>query len=134
MHGGDLMSDECASELFYERLLLAVGAASVSINVPGQDLKGVVKLDDFEDAREIISLASPSKTAVVVGGGVVSAEMVEGLVCRGVKVHYFLRGDRYWVNVLDAPESQIIEARLAHDGVVLHYRTEIAEILGKNGK
>ncbi len=120
--------------LKYDRLLLATGAASVSLNVPGENLKGVVKLDDFEDARQILSFASPSKAAVVVGGGVVSAEMVEGLVCRGVKVHYFLRGDRYWVNVLDEPESQIIENCLAHDGVELHYRTEIAEILGKQEK
>ncbi len=120
--------------LEYDRLLLVVGAASVLLHVPGEDLKGVVKLDDFADAHEILSLASPGKTAVVVGGGVVALELVEGLLCRGVKVHYLLRGDRYWSNVLDEPESQIIENRLRHEGVELHYRTEIVEILGKKDK
>jgi NADPH-dependent 2,4-dienoyl-CoA reductase/sulfur reductase-like enzyme len=119
--------------LKYDRLLLATGAASVSLNVPGENLRGVVKLDDFQDARQIISAAHHAKTAVVVGGGVVSLEMVEGLVALGVKVHLFLRGDRYWVNVLDEPESLIIENRLKHAGVTLHYRTEITEILGHRG-
>jgi len=118
----------------YDRLLLATGAASVPLNVPGEDLRGVVKLDDFQDAHEILSLVKHSKAAAVIGGGVVSMEMVEGLLARGVKVHYFLRGDRYWANVLDEPESHIIEHRLAHDGVRLHYRTEVAEILGRKGK
>jgi NAD(P)H-nitrite reductase large subunit len=120
-----------SAPLKYDRLLLATGAASLSLNVPGENLKGVTKLDDFQDARQVLSLARHAKTAVVVGGGVVSLELVEGLVARGVKVHYFLRGNRYWANVLDEPESRIIETRLEHDGVILHYQTEIAEILGR---
>ncbi len=120
--------------LRYDRLLLATGAASVPLNLPGENLQGVIKLDDFEDVHKIIALTRHARTAVVIGGGVISLEMVEGLVCRGVKVHYFLRGDRYWTNVLDEQESRIIENRLAQDGVILHYRTEAAEILGRKGK
>jgi len=118
----------------YDRLLLATGAASVPLRVPGENLKGVVKLDSLEDARQIVALASRAKTAVVVGGGVTSLELIEGMVRRGVKVHYFLRGDRYWANVLDEAESHIIENRLNHEGVRLRFQTEIAEILGRKGK
>ena len=39
--------------LKYDRLLLATGSASMSLNVPGADLIGVVKLDDFEDAQSM---------------------------------------------------------------------------------
>ncbi len=122
------------SPLDYDRLLLATGAESVSLGVPGEYLKGVVKLDNMEDAHQIISLAGHRKTAVVIGGGVTSLELIEGLICQGAKVHYFLRGDRYWANVLDETESHIIENRLVHDGVHLHFRTEIAEIMGREGK
>ncbi len=123
-----------ASQLSYDRLLLATGAESVSLNIAGEELNGVVKLDNLEDARQIISASGHNKTAVVIGGGVTSLELIEGLLCCGVKIHYFLRGDRYWANVLDEMESQIIQNRLVHDGVHLHFRTEIAEILGRNGK
>ncbi len=123
-----------AQPIRYDRLLLATGAASMKLKIAGEEFQGVVKLDDFEDTRQIISLSKHARSAVVVGGGVVSMEMVEGLLRRGVKVHYLLRGDRYWANVLDEAESHIIEKRLAHDGVLLHYHTEIQAILGKKGK
>lgn len=118
----------------YDRLLLATGAASLPIKVAGESLDGVVKLDDLEDTRRIITLARRSKTAVVVGGGVVAMEMVEGLLAQGVRVHYFLRGNRYWANVLDEAESRIIENHLISQGVILHCMTEISEIYGRNSR
>ena len=120
--------------LAYDRLLLATGSTAVPINVPGANLKGVVKLDTFEDSRQILSLARHAKTAVVVGGGIIAVELVEGLLAQKVKVHYLLRGDRYWANVLDESESRLIEKRLVEDGVTLHYQTEIAQILERRGK
>jgi NADPH-dependent 2,4-dienoyl-CoA reductase/sulfur reductase-like enzyme len=70
----------------------------------------------------------------VIGGGITALEIVEGLRARGVKTHYFLRGDRYWSNVLDETEAKIIEHRLKEEGVILHYNTETEEIFGKNGR
>ena len=118
----------------YDRLLIATGAAAVRARLPGSDLPGVVKMDNLDDVRQIIQLTRKARSAVVVGGGITALELVEGLRARGVRVHYFLRGDRYWGNVLDESESKIIENRLKHDGVTLHYHTELEEILGKNGR
>ena len=115
----------------YDRLLMAVGAQAVRLKVPGADLDGVLKLDHMEDANHILKFARRGKTAVVVGGGITALELVEGLVARGVKVHYLLRGDRYWGNVLDEHESRIVEHRLQEEGVKLHYHSEIVEITGK---
>jgi NAD(P)H-nitrite reductase large subunit len=118
----------------YDRLLLATGSMAVPLTIPGANLQGVVKLDDWDDARRILSLVRHAKTAVVVGGGIIAVELVEGLLARGVKVHYFLRGDRYWPNILDEAESHLLEHRLTEDGVMLHFQTEAAEVLGKRGK
>jgi pyruvate/2-oxoglutarate dehydrogenase complex dihydrolipoamide dehydrogenase (E3) component len=59
---------------------------------------------------------------------------VEGLHVRGLHVHFFLRGDRYWTAVLDEAESRIVESRLKADGIILHYNTNLAEIRGHNGQ
>ena len=118
--------------LSYDRLLIATGAAARTTAIPGSELPGVVKLDNFSDAQHIIQLARTAKSAVVVGGGITALEIVEGLCARGLKVHYFLRGDRYWSNVLEETESRIIETRLREEGVQIHYRTELEEILGKS--
>ena len=120
--------------LAYDSLLIATGAKANQMKVPGVNLEGVVQLDDLEGVRLITKLARKARSAVIVGGGITALELVEGLVARRVKPHYFLRGDRYWGNVLDETESQIVEHRLAEDGVQIHYHTELAEIYGKNGR
>jgi len=117
--------------LTYDKLLLAVGALALPLTVPGANLEGVVKLDHLEDARKILKFAKRGKTAVVVGGGITALELAEGLLANGVKVHYLLRGDRYWGNVLEEYESRIVEQRVQEEGITLHFHTELAEILGK---
>ena len=95
------------------------------------ELDGIVKLDDLADARAILKLARRNRTAVVVGGGITALEIAEGLLARGVQTHYFLRGERYWSNVLDASEAQIVEQRLEEHGLILHRHTEVSEILSR---
>ena len=51
-----------------------------------------------------------------------------------MKVHYLLRGDRYWSNVLDEQESRIVEQRLKEEGVTLHHHAEVIEVTGRNGR
>jgi NAD(P)H-nitrite reductase large subunit len=118
----------------YDRLLIAVGAQALPLQVPGAALEGILKLDHMEDAKQILKLARRGKTAVVVGGGITALELAEGLAARGVKVHYLLRGDRYWSNVLDERESKIVEGRLEEDGVKLIHHAEVIEVLGRNNR
>lgn len=122
------------SRLAYDRLLVAVGARALLLEAPGAKLDGVVKLDHMNDAKYILKLARRGKTAVVVGGGITALELTEGLLARGMKVHYLLRGDRYWSNVLDQEESLVVEKRLKEEGVTLHYHSELAEVTGRNGR
>lgn len=118
----------------YDRLLIAVGAHALPLEVPGADLEGVLKLDHMTDAKRMLRQVRRGKIAVVVGGGITALELVEGLLARGMRVHYLLRGDRYWSNVLDEQESRIIEHRLREEGVTLHHHVEISEVTGRNGK
>ena len=121
------------SRIPYERLLIAVGAQALPLEVPGADVEGVLKLDHMSDAKLILKQARRRKTAVVVGGGITALELTEGLLSRGMQVHYLLRGDRYWSNVLDEQESRIVEHRLQEEGVTLHHHAEIIEVLGSKG-
>lgn len=126
LHNGDLLS--------YDRLLISTGARAAPVKVPGIDLVGVVKLDNIDDAHRILKFSRKRRTAVIVGGGITALELVEGFRARGLIVHYFLRGDRYWSNVLDETESHIVEHRLKEEGVQIHYHTELAEIIGARGQ
>ncbi|HSL46692.1 MAG TPA: FAD-dependent oxidoreductase [Anaerolineales bacterium] len=125
---------ENLTAISYDRLLLAVGAQAIPLEVLGADLEGVLKLDHMSDAKLILKHARRGKTAVVIGGGITALELSEGLRARGMKVHYLLRGDRYWSNVLDEQESRIIEHLLREEGVTLHHHAEAIEVTGRNGK
>ena len=92
------------SVLEYDRLLIATGSRAAKVNMPNSEIEGVVKLDNLADTRKILGLVRKARSAVVVGGGITALEIVEGLAARGVKTDYFLRGDRYWSNVLDETE------------------------------
>lgn len=118
----------------YDRLLLAVGAQAIPLEVPGVGLEGVLKLDHMTDAREILKRARRGKTAVVIGGGITALELAEGLRACGMRIHYLLRGDRYWSSVLDEKESHIVEHRLQQEGTTLHHHAEVIEIRGRHGK
>lgn len=122
---------ENQAPISYDRLLIAVGAQAIPLEVPGVELAGVLKLDHMADAKEILKHAHRGKTAIVIGGGITALELTEGLHYRGMKVHYLLRGDRYWSSVLDEQESQIVENRLQQQGITLHHRAEVIEILGR---
>ena len=125
---------ESGRELPYDRLLVATGSRAIPTKVPGAELDGVVKLDQMDDARDLIRRCRTAKTAVVVGGGITALEMVEGLRARRVHVHYFMRKDRYWSNVLSESESRIVEQALLREHVEIHPYTDLAAILGRNGR
>ncbi len=130
-HRVELSDGSCLS---YNRLLIATGARAALAKLPGLENEGVVKLDNLDDVRRILKCARRRRTALVVGGGITALELVEGFRARGLRVHYFLRGDRYWSNVLDGTESHIVEHRLKEEGIQIHYKTVLAEIIGKGGK
>ena len=125
---------ENKTNLTYDKLLIAVGAQALPLEVPGAGLEGVLKLDHMEDAKRILKHARRGRTAVVVGGGITALELAEGLRARGMRVHYLLRGDRYWSNVLDEHESKIVEHRLREHGILLHHHAEVIEVSGKYGQ
>jgi NAD(P)H-nitrite reductase large subunit len=122
------------TSLTYTRLLLATGAQAMRLTLPGSDLQGIVTLDTLQDARNLLKLAHQSRTALVVGGGITALELAEALLARKVKTHYFIRGERFWSNVLDETESRLVENRLKERGLLVHFSTEVRELLGQRGK
>jgi len=116
--------------LSYDRLLIATGARAVPPPYDGGELDGVVYLDTLDGTRHLLRKARRARRAVVIGGGITALEMAEGLARQGVETHYFVRGSSLWSKVFNEAESAILEEKLSQHGVIVHYRTEVSEILG----
>ncbi|MCB8943820.1 MAG: NAD(P)/FAD-dependent oxidoreductase [Ardenticatenaceae bacterium] len=114
----------------YDRLLIATGARAVPPPYPGGELDGVVYLDTLDGTKHLLQKARRARRAVVIGGGITALEMVEGLAAQGVETHYLVRGDSLWGKVFNEAESRLVEEKMHHHGVIIHYRTEVSEILG----
>lgn len=112
----------------YDRLLIASGAAPGTLNVPGADLAGVVTFRTLQDARRIVDLAPDVRQAVIVGGGPLGLEWVQGLRHRGVDVVYVVREHTLLPRLLDAVASELVVRQLRDAGVTLLLGEEIAEI------
>lgn len=114
----------------YDRLLVAAGARAAPPPYPGAELDGVVYLDTLDGAKDLLKRAKAARRAVVIGGGITAMEMAEGLAHHGVETHYFVRKNILWSTVLNGTESKLLEQRITGRGVILHYNTEISEVLG----
>ncbi len=116
--------------LFYDSLVLACGSKSNKFGWPGQDLKGVQGLFNYQDLLAMEENTKGISSAVVVGGGLIGVEMAEMLHSRGIHVSFLVREKDFWGAVLPKEESKMIERHIREYGIDLQMETELKEIKG----
>lgn len=72
--------------LAFDRLLIATGAAPRMPAIPGVELKGVYPLRTLADARAIRAELVPGRRVVVIGAGVIGAEVAASCRDEGLEV------------------------------------------------
>lgn len=72
------------SELGYDKLVLAPGAAPIRSAIAG--IERAMSLRDMDDIDRIVAAATAAESAVIIGGGFIGIEMAENLVHRGLRV------------------------------------------------
>ena len=123
------------SEISYDQLLIAAGARPNLPDFPGAETAGVMTMRTLQDARTVMDLASSKRLrqAVVVGGGLLGIEWVQGLLRHRVKVIYLLRGEQFLEKALDQTASDLVISRLRAGGVDVRVHEEIGEALSGRG-
>ena len=94
---------EGGEEIGYENCLVATGSRPLALPVPGFDLPGVHTLRTIEDAVALRESARRADRAVVIGGGLIGAEIAAALTARGLGVTLVAREAWLWGHL--APES-----------------------------
>lgn len=75
-----------SQEYTFGKLLIATGSRPLSLDVPGSELKGIYRLRDIEDAKQIQSASANSKKIVIVGASFMGMELAASLTKKGLQV------------------------------------------------
>lgn len=111
--------------LSYDRLLIATGAAPLSLrtpaNSPGASAVGAYPLRTLADALGIRAALKKAGRAVVLGGGPLSCKLAETLTGMGLTVTALIESDRILSRALYPEASRRVQALL--EGMGIEVRT-----------
>ncbi len=113
----------------YDRLIIASGSRSNTLDVPGHNLPAVQTLYSYQDLQAMEAATRGVRRAVVVGGGLIGIEMAEMLRSRNIDTTLLIRERAFWNNILPLPEATMISRHIASHGVHVRHETALAEIV-----
>lgn len=123
------------SDVSYDKLIIASGAAPVVPKIDGTGLNGVFTVrtpDDAINVRDYIEKNNCRK-AVVAGAGFIGMEMAENLSAQGLDVTVADMTAQILPNVLDPEMADFAARRLRKNGMKIMTGTRLLSIIG-NGK
>jgi NAD(P)H-nitrite reductase large subunit len=118
----------------YDALLVATGASPNFPQTEGIKKRGVFGLRTIKDAKEIFGLVPVTKTACILGGGLVGLKAAYALKRRNLDVKVIIKSQQVLSQILDLESAKIIERRLEDNGIELILGQDIVEIIGEEGE
>ncbi len=114
----------------YDKLLIATGSKPFVPKTFGSNLKNVIAFRTKFDVDTIIDTIDKSKSAVVVGGGLLGLEAAYGIAMHGVKTILVHRSGSILSQQLDSTGGRLLQKNLESYGIEFKLNTTVTEILG----
>jgi NAD(P)H-nitrite reductase large subunit len=122
------------TKIDYEKLLIATGGKPFVPRMEGGEKDGVFTFTELSSAKGIEAKLEQSKSAVIIGGGLIGVSASEALVKRGLKVTLVELKEDILNLILDKTASEIAEKVLTDAGVTVITGQSVQRILGKKDK
>ena len=117
----------------YDVVLLATGSNPVVLPLPGVARPGVMTFRSVADVEQMLTIASPGKTAVVIGGGLLGLEAAHGLNLRGMDVGVVHLMPTLMERQLDASAAHLLERALTARGMSIFTGANTECFVGATG-
>lgn len=118
------------SQIHFTRLIYALGSESFIPPIPGSGREQVIAVRRISDVEKISSLLKTSKTAVVIGGGVLGLEAAWELKKAGLSVTVLEAAPMLMGRQVDATAGSILEEISRRNGISIHTGVSITSIDG----
>ena len=105
--------------LSYDTLLLATGGVGRELAVPGEDAEGLTNFNTLPEADYVLERLKTAKRGLVIGGGLIGAEVAEAFHERGLPCTYLVREDFFYPIFCSESQSLIVQKRFEHFGINL---------------
>src|SRR5512136_692480 len=116
----------------YDRLLVATGSSSRTLDVSGKELAGIFPLRKMTDAEAIKRhLRSCRGPVVIVGGGLVGVKSLEALASKKKEIHLVISSDRILSQMLDRTASDFFLRAFERHGVRVHFHADVTSFHGR---
>ncbi|NQV28854.1 MAG: NAD(P)/FAD-dependent oxidoreductase [Rhodopirellula sp.] len=112
-----LVRSRSGREVHFESLILATGSAPFVPQVGGTDLAGVFVYRTIEDLERIKSYGANSKTAAVLGGGLLGLEAARALVSLGLTTNVVEKAPALMARQLDNEAASLLRELVERLGV-----------------
>ena len=123
---------EDKKKIAFDKLLIATGSSAKLENIPGIDKKGVFPLRTIDHTRDIESMLSKVKSAVVLGGGLIGLRAAYALKNRGKDVSVYVRSPQILSQITDKASSDIMQKNIEDKGIKIFTGRYAKEIRGKD--
>src|SRR5436190_21498802 len=123
--------DHPKTELQYDNLILTTGASPTTLAVPGSELNGVFTIRTMNDVGGLANYLGEAKAwkTVIIGAGLIGAEMAEALLVRGVAVLQAEIVPVILPVILDSDIDAVVREIGEENGVEYYYHMTINENL-----
>jgi NAD(P)H-nitrite reductase large subunit len=122
---------EGGTKIDYEKLLIATGGKPFVPRMEGGEKEGVFTFTELSSTKGLESKLEHSKSAVVIGGGLIGVSASEALVKRGITVTLVELKQHILNLILDEKASEIAEKALTEAGVTVITDQTVQRILGR---
>jgi nitrite reductase (NADH) large subunit len=114
----------------YDYLVLATGSGAFVPSLDGVALDGVFVYRTIEDLNQIIEYGQHSRTAAVLGGGLLGLEAAKALMDLNLETHVVEFAPRLMPRQLDEAGSQVLAHKLTQIGISVHTGKATKRIAG----
>lgn len=122
---------EDKGQLGYDYLLISTGASpKFPQNIKGIKKRGVFGFRTIKDTKDIQGLLPVTKSACVLGGGLIGLKAAYALKKRNIDVKVIIKSKQVLSQMLDFQAALFVQKRLAENGIEIIFGEDVTEVIG----